>query len=179
MTTMRHRGFALVALLLLGTGAAAAQGAQDAQGLAGLLPPPPKPAAALQLPAAPKPEALLRVPMSADDEMRFFIDAASVRRIDSHQLRYTLVARSRQGADNVDYETFDCARGAWKVEALWQGGRWVEQHGSEWLMVDPGLAGVHGALYNGYLCADNAVDGDAAAVVARLRRGMRPTPSMR
>ena len=179
MTTMRHRGFALVALLLLGTGAAAAQGAQDAQGLAGLLPPPPKPAAALQLPAAPKPEALLRVPMSADREMRFFIDAASVRRIDSHQLRYTLVARSRQGADNVDYETFDCARAAWKVEALWQGGRWVEQPGSEWLAVDPGLAGVHGTLYQDYLCSDNEVDGDAAAVVARLRRGIRMAPSMR
>ena len=174
MTTIRRVGLALAALTL-GAAAAAAQDAPDAQGLAGLLPPSPKPAAALQLPAAPRPDALLRVPMVADSEMRFFIDAASVRRIDARQLRYTLVARSRQGADNVDYETFDCGRAAWKVEALWQGGRWVEQPGSEWLAVDHGLAGVHGTLYMDYLCADDEVDGDAAAVVARLRRGIRPT----
>ncbi len=173
MTMLRRTGLMLVAMVL---GAATAH-AQDAQGLAGLLPPAPKPAAPLQLPAAPRAETLLHVPLPTEGEMRFYIDPASVRRIDARQLRYTLVARSRQGADNIDYETFDCARAAWKVEALWQGGRWVEQHGSDWLMVDPGLTGVHGALYSGYLCADNAVDGDAAAVVARLRRGMRPTPS--
>ena len=174
MTTLRRTGMLLLALA---AGAATAR-AQDAQGLAGLLPSAPKPSAPLQLPASPRAAALLSVPVPAESEMRFYIDSASVRRIDTRQLRYTLVARSRQGADNVDYETFDCSRKAWKVEALWQSGQWVEQQGSDWLAVDPRLTGVHGALYSGYLCADDAVDGDAAAIIARLRRGIRPAPSV-
>ena len=174
MTTKHGTGLVLVAALL---GIAAAH-AQDAQGLAGLLPASPKPIAALVLPPAPRLDALVRVPMAADSEMRFFIDPASVNRIDPHRLRYTLVARSRHGADNVGYETFDCARASWKVEALWQGGHWVEQPRSEWLTVDRRLTGVHGTLFNDYLCADGEVDGDPAAVLARLRRGFQPARSM-
>ena len=124
-------------------------------------------AAALKLPAPPRAQAL--VPVARDGEMRFLIDAASLSRASSTELRYTLVARSDHGADNVSYEALDCARMAWRVEALWQRGAWQRQPMASWIPIDPGLAGVHGALYDGELCSDGQGRGSVAQMLQRLR----------
>ena len=55
------------------------------------------------LPAAPRPENLVEFFPAAATSFRFFIDAASLS-VEDGLIRYTLVARSASGYDNISYE---------------------------------------------------------------------------
>ncbi len=166
-----HRAAAALIAAVLSLSAVTAMAATGDEGLAGLLPQPKPAPTPLRLPPPPRADALVRVPQHG--ELEFFIDPASMLRVSATEVRYTLVARSDHGADNVGYEAFDCARPAWRVEALWLGGRWQPQPQAQWIPVDRGLAGVHGTLDTDYLCSEGTVDGGVAELRARLRRGAR------
>ncbi len=165
-----HRAVAAMIAAVLGLSSAAAM-AGSADGVGGLLPQPKAAPAPLQLPAPPRAAELVRVTQRG--ELAFFIDLASLQRASATTVRYTLVARSAHGADNVGYETLDCARPAWRVEALWLGGNWQRQPDAPWIPVDPGLGGVHGTLYADELCSGSMVDGTIEQLRARLRRDAR------
>jgi len=80
---------------------------------------------AIKLPPRYREEDLLEFEVGRAINFRFFIDKASIL-IEADQIvRYTLVARSPQGVENVSYEGFHCPSGRSKGYALGQpGGGW-------------------------------------------------------
>ncbi|HYG55926.1 MAG TPA: CNP1-like family protein [Burkholderiales bacterium] len=59
------------------------------------------------LPAFPKNENLIEFEVSGSTSFRFFVDAASLS-VEDNVVRYTIVARSSSGTDNVAYEALRC-----------------------------------------------------------------------
>ncbi len=168
----------LMASILLGAfvtvgGAARAQDADDPAILLGpvqkvvrapfVMPPPPRKAD------------LVQVPFPGSASMRFYVDLASLRRPDANHLRYTLVARSASGVDNVNSEEFNCSDETWRLNALWNDGarRWDPVPPASWIGVDVGGGGnLHAVLDTQYFCKDFSVNGDIPAIERRLRAGL-------
>ncbi len=172
---------AAVVAALFACGLAVAAQAAAVEGLPAASAPQSAQAVALHLPEAPAKDsaALLPVPIPAGPELRFLVDPASVSRVGLTQVRYTLEVLSSSGVRNLSYEGIDCANDTWHVYATWseRSSRWQPNPGKEWLQADVGSdSDVHGVLDRDYWCSGRWAAGDAATLVARLRRGLRPQP---
>ena len=129
---------------------------------------------AVKLPPLPMPENLIEFYVSAGSTFRFFIDAASVAVGEDGIVRYTLVARSASGADNVSYEGMRCRSGEYKVYAYSSGAKWSPAV-SEWKPVEPkSVQRWHQALRREYFCPFNAIVVSTAQAVDFLREGGHP-----
>ena len=80
---------------------------------------------ALVLPPYPRAERLIEIFVSPTSELRFFVDPASVEPGSDGAVRYTLVARSPAGAENVSYEALRCESGEARIYAVGRNGEWV------------------------------------------------------
>ncbi|HEX7385483.1 MAG TPA: CNP1-like family protein [Burkholderiaceae bacterium] len=129
----------------------------------------------LKLPAWPKDENLVEVFVSDATRFRFFIDAAALSVSDDSVVRYTLVARSSSGVDNVSYEGMRCGgAGLARVYAYGQGGRWSLQK-SEWRDIDPSASPIwRRELRSRYFCPNGGSIHSAAEGLDALRRGGHP-----
>lgn len=79
----------------------------------------------VRLPPYYREQDLIEIRMPPAASLRFYVDAASVTVTRDLVVRYTLVARSAQGAENVSYEGLRCAGPQHRVYALGQrGGVW-------------------------------------------------------
>jgi len=127
------------------------------------------------LPAYPKRENLIEFVVSAASSFRFFVDQASLAVGKDGVIRYTLVARSPAGVENVSYEGIRCKSGTYKVYALGrEDGKWIER-GSDWRPIEPkGAHGWHLVLRREYFCPQRVPIFDAAEGVDALRRGGHP-----
>ena len=175
MRRVRVRALAWL-LPVLCLGAVGVVRAQDAEDPSVVLAPVRKVAPApMVLPAPPRDADLVQIPFPTNPSMRFYVDLASLRRPDADHLRYTLVARSASGVDNVSYEEFDCPNENWRMNALWNDGahRWDAVAAPSWIGVDVGGGGnLHAVLDTQYFCKDGSVDGDLRALSRRLRAGL-------
>ena len=128
------------------------------------------------IPAYPKPENLIEFQVSALAAFRFFIDGASLSVGEDGVVRYTLVARSPNGVDNVSFEGIRCEAGLYRIYATGRSNRtWSPRHQSEWREIEPKtIQRWHQALRREYFCPQNAIIGDAAEGVDALRRGGHP-----
>jgi hypothetical protein len=79
----------------------------------------------VKLPAYPKADGLISFSVSDVPNFRFFIDAASISVESGGEVRYTLVARSPSGVDNVSYESVRCNPAGFRAYAQGYDGRWV------------------------------------------------------
>jgi len=79
------------------------------------LPPPPREADLVEVEAAPS-------------GMRFFVDAASIG-LGEDVVRYTLVARSAAGAENISHEAIRCSSAEVRVHAVGREGQWIRSTG--------------------------------------------------
>lgn len=130
--------------------------------------------AALKLPALPRPDALIEFFVSAASRFRFFIDPASISVGADGVVRYTLVARSAAGAENVSYEGIRCKDGSYKVYALGQGATWSRAL-SDWKRIEPNsVQRWHQALQREYFCPFKVQVTAPAEAVEYLRRGGHP-----
>lgn len=130
--------------------------------------------AQIKLPAFPKADALIEFFVSAASRFRFFIDPASISVGTDGVVRYTLVARSLSGAENVSYEGIRCKDGSYKVYALGQGASWSRAR-SDWKRIEPhGVLRWHQALQREYFCPFKFQVSTAAEAVEYLRRGGHP-----
>jgi hypothetical protein len=104
--------------------------------------------------------------------MRFFVDAPSLSVYDKDGVvRYTLVARSPEGARNVSYESLSCATGQYRVHALGRvDGSWGGRE-SDWR---PANDPWHRALYREYFCPQNEAIRSPAEGVRALQQGGHP-----
>jgi hypothetical protein len=106
---------------------------------------------------------------------KFFIDGKSLAIGEDGVIRYTLVARSPAGAENVSYEGMRCRPGVHRVYAFGQrDGTWRERR-SEWKELDAYKSQrVHMSLRRDFFCPhDNSIRSAAEGLDA-LRRGLHP-----
>lgn len=127
-----------------------------------------------ELPPYPRPENLIEFFVSSASEFKFFIDRASLG-VKDGIVRYTLVARSPSGADNVSYEAMSCAAGEYRVYALGHSdGTWVSRPGP-WREIPPrSVQRWHNALHREFFCPNRVAISDAAEGLMALKQGGHP-----
>lgn len=107
---------------------------------------------AVALPAPPRPEALVEFFVSSASSFRFFIDAPSLSVTPDGVVRYTLVARSASGHDNVSYEGIRCRTNTYKVYAYASANAWSRTD-SDWKEIEPrSVQRWHNELRARYFC---------------------------
>lgn len=127
------------------------------------------------LPPPPGSGGLLPFFVSAASDFRFFIDAASLAPGKDGVVRYTLVARSPQGVDNITYEGIRCATAEVKIYAYGRAdGSW-SLHPGPWRRIEArSVQRWHNALLTEYLCLQRTPIRSAADGIEALRRGGLP-----
>ena len=128
-----------------------------------------------KLPPPPKGDDLVEFYVSATTGFRFFIDRQSLSVGKDGVVRYTLIARSPSGAENVTYEGIRCSEGNFRIYAYGRpGGGWSERD-SEWRPIEVRTAQRwHNALYREYFCPMKTPIFDPAEGIHALRRGGHP-----
>lgn len=126
------------------------------------------------LPAAPKPENLIEFFPIASSRFRFFVDAASLF-VSEGLIRYTLIARSSSGYDNVSYEGLRCRADLFRVYARFNDGRWSREADSDWKPIESqSVQRWHNELRDRYFCPIHASILSKAEGLDALRRGGHP-----
>ena len=130
----------------------------------------PAPAAAEEQPAPPAYPGdanLLEFRVEDPDRFRYFIDRTSVSVEKDGTVRYVLVARSPEGAQNVTYEALRCASGENRVYAVGRNDRtWLSAAGG-WRPIS---APRHLTLYREYLCPQGKPVRSSADAVRALQK---------
>jgi hypothetical protein len=130
-----------------------------------------------KLPAYPKAQGAGLIPLRVDggSSFRFFIDPASVDVGPDRVVRYTLVAISPAGYENVSFEGMRCQSNEYKIYARGHDGRWSGDS-TEWRLIEArSMQRWHNELRRRYFCVHyNAPVLDAAEAVDALRRGGHP-----
>jgi hypothetical protein len=121
------------------------------------------------LPAYPKAANLVEFEVEGS-RFRFFVDAASLSVGDDGVVRYTLVARSPGGAENVSYEGMRCKTRTARAYAFGEHrGRWSKA-GTAWQPIERSSAqGGRFALWHDYFCPRSIAIANAAEGLAALR----------
>lgn len=127
----------------------------------------------VQLPAFPEPRNLVAFDLMAPSDMRYFVDSASLF-VKEGVVRYVVVARSPQGAENVSYEALRCP-GEYRLLALARADRsWLPQPGG-WRVIPRGMdRSVQYALARNYFCPLRIPVSSAREAVEALRAGAHP-----
>jgi len=121
-------------------------------------------------PAYPQTANLLEFRLPDAEGFRYFIDRTTVSLEKDGVVRYVLVARSSEGAQNVTYEALRCQRAESRVFAVGQpDGTWMSAR-SAWRPIS---APRHLALYRDYFCPGSQPVRSAADAVRALERGGR------
>ena len=114
------------------------------------------------------------VPGPAPGEFRFFVDALSVSVDEEGVVRYVLVARSREGIDNVSFEGMRCSTNEYRIYALGRDGAWVGRP-TDWRKMDvQSVQRWHHELATNYFCPQRQPIGNAKEGVWALRMGGHP-----
>lgn len=125
------------------------------------------------LPAAPKPENLMPVDVGSGARFTYLVDLPSVEAGQDGVVRYTLLARSPSGAENLTFEGLRCETGEHKLYAFGRKtGEWAKNPRGEWKIIRARV--IHNpqsALFFHYLCP--ALDKPRTTEVVRqlLRTG--------
>lgn len=131
----------------------------------------------LKLPAYPKPENLIEYEVISVRSFRFFVDADSIAPGRDGIVRYTLVARSGSGTENVSFNGFRCRNGEQKVYAT---GRtsdksWSTLRDSQWKVVEgKSIMRQNLALMRDFFCPGSVPIETRAEGIDALKRGAHP-----
>ncbi len=128
---------------------------------------------AVQLPAMPNRATLVRVYVSPIATQTFSVAPETVSVGSDDVVRYVLVARSDNGADNTSYEGLRCASLEHKSYAFGHAdGSWTRSRRTDWIPITgSGANRQHAALAESYFCDGRMVAGQAAEIVKRLKTG--------
>jgi CNP1-like family len=128
------------------------------------------------LPSYPEAENLIAFDVSATSVFTFFIDKTSLSVGEDGVVRYTLVARSPSGVNNVSYEGMHCSDGTYKVYAFGQPNRtWQSNPSAQWRPVEnKNIVPWRNVLQHDYFCPQNVAISSAADGVSYLKRGGNP-----
>jgi hypothetical protein len=129
-----------------------------------------------QLPEYPKPENYLALRVSATTLFDFFVDAKSISVGNDGVVRYSLIAKSSEGALNVSFEGIRCSEGKFRIYAFGRSDKtWSEARSSTWqaMPADPRNA-QRTVLYSEYFCPAGIVINSAEEGVRALKAGGHP-----
>jgi hypothetical protein len=126
------------------------------------------------LPAYPRRGNLIEFFVSSASDFRFFIDRTSLS-VKGSIVRYTLVARSPSGVENVSYEGINCPASEYQVYALGHAdGTWLNRPGP-WRAIEPrSVQRWHNALHREFFCPNRVAIVDVAAGIQALEQGANP-----
>jgi hypothetical protein len=122
---------------------------------------------------------LIELELEATSDFRYFIDAQSVSVGPDRIVRYTMVARSPGGVENITFEGLRCS-GEYRVYAVGQPGEggWSGRPGN-WRPVPRDARIGQNALMQKYFCPARATAiRDAQEGVAALRAGRHPAKEL-
>jgi len=131
----------------------------------------------LKLPAYPKQEDLAEFTVSALNSFRFFVDTKSIQPAADGTVRYTLVARSSSGVENVSFNGLRCGTGEHR---LFANGRpadqsWSEVRDSKWKVVEVRtITRQHLVLMRDFFCPGAVAIYTAAEGIDALKHGYHP-----
>ena len=127
------------------------------------------------LPAAPARESLVKFLESRSSAVAFYVDGKSLSVGADGVVRYTLVARSGSGAENVIYEGIRCDPAQFKVFAYGRAdGAWSPRPGSWRPIARDDAQPWHYELWADYFCPLKGPILNAAEGLDALRRGGHP-----
>lgn len=127
------------------------------------------------LPAYPRASGLLPFFVSAASDFRFFVDAASLSVGGDGVVRYTLVARSPQGADSVSFEGMRCDTREVRGYATGRADGTWSRRDTPWRKIESrSVQRWHNALAAEYFCPGNIPILSPAEGADALRRGGHP-----
>ena len=120
---------------------------------------------------------LLEFKVSAGTSFRFFIDPKSVSITPEGVVRYTLVARSPSGVENISYEGMRCGEtGMVRIYGFASDGRWSPNPSAEWKEIVPRtVQRWHSELRSRYFCPNRAVVVSVEEGLDALRKGGHPS----
>lgn len=128
-----------------------------------------------KLPPPPKAEDLIEFYVSATTDFQFFVDGQSISVGKDGVVRYTLVARSATGSENVTFEGIRCSAGRYRMYASGRSGTGWSERDSEWRPIEPKtMQRSHYSLWREYFCPHRVPISDPAEGVDALRRGGHP-----
>lgn len=128
-----------------------------------------------QLPAYPRPEKLLQFDPGGATANRYFMDVASISVDPDGVVRYSVLIRSAQGAENVSFEGIRCATRERRLYAFGRrDGSWSRARNSRWERIEAHVAQSRHQmiLYSDFFCPEGRIAGDRDEIVDGLRRGM-------
>jgi len=133
-----------------------------------------RPETEVRLPAYPKADGLIEFQVGGAGRFRFFIDPASLALESGGEVRYTLVARSPAGLDNVSYEGMRCRTNAYRVYAYGNDGRWSARRTDRRDIEPRSAQRWHGELQQFYFCPLNSAILSVDEGLDALRRRGHP-----
>lgn len=127
------------------------------------------------LPPYPTKSNLIEFDVGGGSDFHFLVDAASLSVGSDGVVRYVLVARSPQGAENVSFEGLHCSAGEYKIYATGsENGTWIRSRDARWRPVEQAAGSWHRTLASDYLCPEKEPIRTVAEGVDALRRGGNP-----
>ncbi len=127
----------------------------------------------LSLPAYPRQRDLIEFSAGPTSDFRYFVDSSSISVGSDGIVRYTLVARSPAGVENVSYEGMRCTTGELRVYALGRERSWSVT-GSAWRPMEPrSIQAWHRVLYREYFCPYREPVASRQQAIHVLRGGAR------
>jgi hypothetical protein len=137
-------------------------------------------AAGIEPPAYPGAEGLLRFSVSSASDFSFFVDSASLSVGKDRIVRYTLVARSPSGVDNVSYEGISCIAGEFTIYAIGLRDATWRAVAPQWKPIErKGVQRWHSVLAQEYFCPNGSTIADAAEGLSALKQGGHPLTTLR
>src|SRR6185503_11983260 len=106
---------------------------------------------------------------------RFFVDSESIQ-VGGGVVRYTLVARSPSGSENVSFDGLRCKTGSHRAYATGRSDKsWSKFRDSQWRELQPKtVTRQHFALMRDFFCPGAVTIMSRNEGVDALRRGMHP-----
>ena len=135
----------------------------------------PRPEAPARLPGPPGKE---RAPVQitgGEQQLHFALDPQELTVSPGNVVHYVLIAQAGHGPLNISYESMNCAQGQWRLEAIWDAAskRWMRPQTQAWRTITGTEATrIHSTLFQGDLCENGHVNGDPAAMLEGIARGI-------
>lgn len=131
------------------------------------------------LPAFPKPDNYLPFQVSTTTPFAFFVDAKSISVGAGRVVRYSVIAKSADGALNISFEGMRCADDQFRVYAFGRpDNTWSEVRNSHWQAIgDNPRDAPRKVLHNDFFCPDTGDIATAEQGVRALKsRGNQRAP---
>lgn len=125
------------------------------------------------VPSYPQQKNLVEFSIRGTTSFKFFADTQSVRVDDDGVVRYTLIARSGSGAENVSFEGIHCEKREFKVYAVGSiDGTWLTPRNSNWRPIETKKNNDYrNSLHHYYLCPSGFPRINAKETILVLKRG--------